>query len=697
MRSSFWPLRSNYSLILQSIPANTRVAVAFTFDLWTDFLAQPFGAGRTLREEIDARLATFASYPPEDIGALAAALEGIRDLFEDRLQTQFAPELEQAIIGTLEDPLYGFDSARKIRARSSTNVEDSERFSGAGLYDSRSGCLLDDVDGDDMGPSHCDPATLAERGIFRAIRRVFASFYNQNAFLERLRWSVDEHEVGMALLVHHSYPDDLELANGVATLTPNGPNYTIDMVTQGGAVSVANPADGSIPETVRVTVFRSGAKPVDLVQESNLVQLGARVLDWKGDYETFGTLFVSVAKAFEEASGKTRYTLDFEYKKIAPGGQLIVKQVRQIPQPESGRQITPFLIDDSRTFTTFQGEAADIFSNQRLKSTWMLETRNMRLSEKNLRDGAISRAGIDYSDGCGVFRFDGEVASLPRVEERFGDDRMLRVSWVFDHLANPRAYELSAGPVPLLVPESGSPFVTLEDLNLNVRVTYELPVLGWEGETFSEPTGPGVGIPAQTSQLSRMSRRNPRSSEPSTRTSLCRRSIDSHSGGPEGSSPTTQNPPSRRRRRARARLTTWTQRRCSTAPAERRCTMAPSPADPRRGRITPSAPKAAADRRAAARFPTSVTWSKASSSPGGGSLSSSSSSPIGGERTIHATTPWWRPPTIRSSSGRGRRSTGMLAPSAMARIFSSGGLSLPSTRTTRRTPLRAARNDSSTE
>ena len=110
---------ANYSLILQSIPANTRVAVAFTFDLWTDFLAQPFGAGRTLREEIDARLATFASYPPEDIGALAAALEGIRDLFEDRLQTQFAPELEQAIIGTLEDPVYGFDSARKIRARSS--------------------------------------------------------------------------------------------------------------------------------------------------------------------------------------------------------------------------------------------------------------------------------------------------------------------------------------------------------------------------------------------------------------------------------------------------------------------------------------------------------------------------------------------------------------------------------------------------
>ena len=35
-------------------------------------------------------------------------------------------------------------------------VEDSEAFSGAGLYDSFSGCAEDDTDADNAGPSRCD-------------------------------------------------------------------------------------------------------------------------------------------------------------------------------------------------------------------------------------------------------------------------------------------------------------------------------------------------------------------------------------------------------------------------------------------------------------------------------------------------------------------------------------------------------------
>ena len=76
----------------------------------------------------------------------------------------------------------------------------------------------DDTDGDTTGPCHCDPAQSGERGVFRAIQRVFASYYNDNAYLERIRHNVVEPECGMAVLVHHSYPDEFELANGVASL-----------------------------------------------------------------------------------------------------------------------------------------------------------------------------------------------------------------------------------------------------------------------------------------------------------------------------------------------------------------------------------------------------------------------------------------------------------------------------------------------
>ncbi|NIP96537.1 MAG: hypothetical protein GWO24_25135, partial [Akkermansiaceae bacterium] len=83
---------------------------------------------------------------PADIRALDATLKGIRDLIED--EADFTASQKTAILGVLGD----LDAHRKIRFRSSTNVEDS-KFVGAGLYDSFSGCIADDTDGDEIGPS----------------------------------------------------------------------------------------------------------------------------------------------------------------------------------------------------------------------------------------------------------------------------------------------------------------------------------------------------------------------------------------------------------------------------------------------------------------------------------------------------------------------------------------------------------------
>ncbi|MFL7807254.1 MAG: hypothetical protein AB8I80_01415, partial [Anaerolineae bacterium] len=67
------------------------------------------------------------------------------------------PLASRSAISALQDPAYSFDPYKNIRFRSSTNVEDSAQFTGAGLYDSFSGCLADDLDGDELGPSICDP------------------------------------------------------------------------------------------------------------------------------------------------------------------------------------------------------------------------------------------------------------------------------------------------------------------------------------------------------------------------------------------------------------------------------------------------------------------------------------------------------------------------------------------------------------
>src|SRR5262245_56090921 len=75
--------------------------------------------------------------------------------------------------------------------------------------------------------------------------------------------------------------------------------------------------------------------------------------------------------------------LDFEYKKIKPG-QLIVKQVRKIPQATTAPNVAPFLLKEPARLCTAQGEASDVFAVHRGKAHWALDAQNIRLTPANL-------------------------------------------------------------------------------------------------------------------------------------------------------------------------------------------------------------------------------------------------------------------------------------------------------------------------
>ena len=137
---------ANFGFLRRQIPTSSPPAIAISFDLWDEFMAQTNATGKALREQITERLTKY-SYPP-NITALADELETVRDLIEDT--TAFTTEQQQQIAAAL---LAKFDPQTRIRFRSSTNVEDAENFTGAGLYDSYSGCLADDQDGD-RPPKH---------------------------------------------------------------------------------------------------------------------------------------------------------------------------------------------------------------------------------------------------------------------------------------------------------------------------------------------------------------------------------------------------------------------------------------------------------------------------------------------------------------------------------------------------------------
>lgn len=458
---------ANFGLLHRTVPTNSpSPAIALSFDLWDAFLNQTLPGGQTLRAEVASRLTPFTNLPP-DITALKATLAGIRSLITGT--ARFTPAQQQAITNVLTV----FNLQRRIRFRSSTNVEDSEHFTGAGLYDSYSGCLLDDLDGDTAGPSRCDPTENNERGVFRAIQRVYASFYNDNAFLERLRHGVDETRVGMGVLVHHSFPDEEEIANGVATLDCRYGGFTSmsgKIVTQLGAESVTNPDGTAIPEVV--DLFRSGSiVGVDLRQRSSRVPLGAFVMNWEADYRGFADLFKTVADGFHLLyPAKVRFYLDFEFKKDVNLG-LVLKQVREIPNPATTNRTTPFLMDEPVEWVVAQREAGDVFGNHRLKSIWALHAANVRLTPTNLAQGIYTQGMLNYVENGVVQMLNGALSSWPNASNSPSGSLNY---WTTGSGTNRRAWRLETA-ITTNVTGAQPPIFTQNDFETYVSVDYATP------------------------------------------------------------------------------------------------------------------------------------------------------------------------------------------------------------------------------
>ena len=481
----------------------------------TKWQIRPAVAAATLREEIARRLSAYDAYPPSDMQMLSRDLAGIRSVFRNADVTGFSDELRDAVVAALTDPAYGFDPDAMLRFRSSTNVEDSADFVGAGLYDSFSGCLADALDDDDRGRCLCDPNRDDEHGVFDAIRKVFASFYNDNAYLERLRHAVNEADVGMALLVHHSFPDEIELANGVATFERRGPdeNSTIAFVSQQGAISVTNPEDGSIPEEVTVTVLPSGTVvPPKLQQASSRLPLGGTVMDWRGDYMDLSNLLVAVSDVFGEVTGQVAYMLDLEYKKVAPGGAvlpaggLVVKQVRQVPTPDQTPSVTPFLVNIPIELEVYPGEfelfdRTDVFADHRLKSRWQLETYSMALDANNLGWRLYAHMDIEYAADGRVQTVSGPMSLLPFADHRFEVD-VTADDWRLADLGNPRTYHLQTTGIATAVAPAENPLLTPAELGtvafnlpfkcLTLDVDYDHPVPSWHQQLWPSDAPSGL-------------------------------------------------------------------------------------------------------------------------------------------------------------------------------------------------------------
>lgn len=479
---------AHFGLLRAAAPEETPTpAIALTFDLWDAFMAQPAPADAdgTLADEIARRLAPYRW--PVDVRELETTLDGVRDLIKD------AP-FPAALTAVIRDALADFDPEVRIRFRSSTNVEDSETFTGAGLYDSVTGCLADDLDDDEDGPSLCNPEEESEHGVFRAIRRVYASFYFRNAYLERLRRGVDETQVGMGILVHYSVPDPQELANGVATLTLDEfMGRTAEMVSQLGAVSVTNPDGTALPESVRIDRYEDDF--LSTPQTSSLVPLGAHVMTWEDDYRSFMDLFNRVADRYSEVTGKQPpFALDFEYKKVEPG-ELSLRQVRPLPLPDTTRSVTPFLLGEPATLCVYGSERADAFATHRLKTRIALQSGDLWLTSEQLRETLYQEATIEYLDGAVPDSLSGPLSELPGADHDLEEAEGDRV--VVDGWSSADGNWSLRTRVPSLLTRSENPVRTPADFFFDLNVTWSEPM---PFLTFGLEEGQGFVLDTRTEE-----------------------------------------------------------------------------------------------------------------------------------------------------------------------------------------------------
>lgn len=246
-----------------------------------------------------------------------ARLEDLRDLIE-------RSPVDSAFVKLLDDKMdLKFPGIDKIRFRSSTNAEDLDGFTGAGLYDSKTGSRTDPQD-----------------PILEAVTEVWASVWYFRAFEERSYRSIDHKAVGMSLLVHNAHPD--EEANGVAITNnpfdPSGlePGFYINV--QKGGEPVVSPTAGIVADQFLYHYDMPG-QPVVFLANSTLVPKGQTVLT-AAQTHALGTALKEIHRFFQPIYGTDAskwFAMDTEFKldQMAgdPDGEpvIIMKQARPYP------------------------------------------------------------------------------------------------------------------------------------------------------------------------------------------------------------------------------------------------------------------------------------------------------------------------------------------------------------------------------
>ena len=280
----------------------------------------------------------------------------------------------QVLRNLLEQLKHRFESVspyQGLRIRSSSNIEDLEGFNGAGLYGSFTAYLY---------PQHQSTPSQQTKTIPSALKALWASYWNIEAVEERELEGIDHLSGWMAALIHPNFQDELELSNGVMTVTlmPHSPRerghlffdqdwaeIPIALVTlnsQLGSESVTNPSSPELlTEIIEVQIYQASdqTEPRLTVTRKQSSSLSTEVLSLQSVRQV-SLQALKITQAWRQSDlhrldytqHYQAFTLDLEYREMEKNwplqrenqnetalnstSQIIFKQARPLePMPQN--------------------------------------------------------------------------------------------------------------------------------------------------------------------------------------------------------------------------------------------------------------------------------------------------------------------------------------------------------------------------
>lgn len=316
-------------------------------------------AGKTLREYVSAMISPAGNPEMNDYKVRRQFLAFIRQLVER------APMNSQDLAAIKAQMGKGYPGTTRIRFRSSTNAEDLPGLNGAGLYESKSGCLQDDInEAAGVGKNEAsacrtqlelkrinerlprmdavkDAATIADLKkdltqkypVDKNVKKVWASLWTDRAFITRDYYNIPHEQVYMGILVAPSFVD--ESANGVIVAGEVEGGLEITVSAQTEDFSITNPIiRGASPEYLTVVRKADGSLgPIVYSRRSNLVS-GKVLTD--AQVQSLAQQ-VSIVHFDQKSNLSSRFTgkTDIEFI-VDAKGMVLIKQARPLPQSIDG-------------------------------------------------------------------------------------------------------------------------------------------------------------------------------------------------------------------------------------------------------------------------------------------------------------------------------------------------------------------------